>query len=153
MEEDAIGTTCQGVLTKKVTWGYDYDKTVSFYAPETKILEIKRWAFQNINFNPAVNSNEKARLETLKKDLYTVASAFIMAGINGGSSRIYFKEAGIKLSEIADGLPINTKLLDEAVEQIVVNKGIKFPAGTAESLIYQTIGSSADWRVPSYLYK
>ena len=153
MDDDAFRTTCQGVVLKKVPWGYDFDKLKAFYAPETDIVELKRWSFQNINFNPQNNILERERLTLLKKDLYTIASSFIMAGMNGGSATAHFKEAGLKISEIADGLPMDTKLLDETIEQIVVNKGPRAAAGSSESLIFQMITSSAAWRIPSYLYK
>jgi hypothetical protein len=149
IEQDASGTTCQGVLMKKVPWGWDFDKVEPFYAPATSINEVKRWAFQNVNFNPKVNVAEREKLAALKQDLYKIAGSFIMAGINTP----YFKEAGIKISEIADGLPMNTKLLDEAIKVIVVNKGQKIGApGTPESLIYTMLSSAAAWRIPSHQF-
>lgn len=153
MQEDASGTTCQGVLMKKVPWGYDFDKVEPFYAPETSIAELKIWAFQNISFNPKTNLAERERLTALKKDLYTVASSFIMAGNNGGAATAYFKEAGLELSNIADGLPMNTKLLDAAIFQIVVNKGQRGAVGTADYLTTPMIMSAAGWRIPSHLFK
>ena len=153
MQEDAAGTTCQGVLMKKVPWGWDFDKVEPFYAPETSIPQLKNWAFQNINFNPKVNQLERARLEELKKDLYTVASSYIMAGIHGGPSAAYFKDAGIKLSEIADGLPMDTRLLEEEIRQIVVNKGQRGAPGTVDFLNTPMILNSAAWRIPSHLFK
>jgi hypothetical protein len=151
MEDDASGTTCQGVLMKKVAWGYDFDKVQPFYAPETGILELKRWAFQNVNFDPKVNLVERDRLVLLKKDLYTISASFIVAGMNGGA--IHFNEAGLKLSKIADNLPLNTVLLDEVIQQIVVNKGKSGVVGTSESLIYSMISSAAAWKIPTHLYK
>ncbi|MDO9182981.1 MAG: hypothetical protein Q7U04_11265 [Bacteriovorax sp.] len=153
IEEDIAGTTCQGVVMKKVPWGYDFDKIRPFYAPDTNIVELKRWAFQNIKFNPEINDLEKERLMTLKKDLNTISSSFIVAGMNGGVSTIYFKEAGYKISKIAEGLPMNTKLLDEVIEQLMVNKGTKAAAATPEFLIYPMISNAASWRIQSYLYK
>lgn len=153
MQDDAFGTTCQGVMMKKVPWGYDFDKLQAFYAPETAIVELKRWAFQNVNFSPKNNMLERERLSSLKKDLYTISSSFIVAGMNGGSATAHFKEAGLKISEIADGLPMDTKLLDEVIEQIVVNKGSRAAAGTSESLIFPMVANAAAWRIPSHLYK
>ncbi len=153
MQEDASGTTCQGVMMKKVPWGYDFDKVEPFYAPETGIPELKNWAFQNISFNPKTNPMEKERLEALKKDLYTVAGAFIMAGVNGGAATAHFKEAGMKLSNIGDGLPMNTKLLDEEIKQIIVNRGQAGAAGTVDSLTTPMLKSAAGWRIPSHLFK
>lgn len=147
MEQDASDTTCQGVMMKRVPWGYDFDKVVPFYAPETAIKEIKRWSFQNINFDPKVNSQELQKLTTLKDDLNKIAGSLIVAGMNSNN---HFKEAGIKLSQIAEGLPLNTKLLDETIKMIVVNKGTSAVPGTPESLIYQMINSAASWRIPSH---
>ncbi|MBY0415178.1 MAG: hypothetical protein K2Q18_13490 [Bdellovibrionales bacterium] len=152
MEDDALSPVCQGVTLKKVPWGYDFDKIIPFYAPDTKILELKRWAFQNISFNSKTSAYEKEKLIKLKTDLYTISSSFIMAGMNGGTSS-YFKEAGIKISEIADQLPEKTTLLDEEIQQIIVNKGINPPGGTAESLIFMMIKNSAEWRIPTHLFK
>lgn len=147
MEQDASDTTCQGVMMKRVPWGYDFDKVVPFYAPETSIKEIKRWSFQNINFDPKVNSQELQKLTTLKDDLNKIAGSLIVAGMNSNN---HFKEAGIRLSQIAEGLPLNTKLLDETIKMIVVNKGTSAAPGTPESLIYQMINSAASWRIPSH---
>lgn len=148
MQEDAFGTTCQGVMMKKVPWGYDFDKIAPFYAPDTGIPELKIWAFQNINFNPIVNQLEKERLEILKKDLNTIAGSFIMAGFNGGSATAHFKEAGLRLSAVAEGLPMNTKLLDEEIKNVIVNRGQRAANGTVDSLLIPMLTNSAAWRIP-----
>ena len=147
MEQDASDTTCQGVMMKKVPWGYDFDKVVPFYAPVTGVKEIKRWAFQNINFNPKVNSYELEKLTALKQDLYKISASLVTAGQNGNN---HFREAGVKISEIADALPLNTKPLDETIKMIVVNKGFRAAPGTPESLIFMMVGSAASWRIPSH---
>jgi hypothetical protein len=148
MSDDALLPVCQGLQMKTVPWGYDFDKIVPFYAPDTEIVNLKNWSFENIDFNPQTNLLERARLEKLKKDLYQISSSFIISGNSGGEALRYFKEAGIKISEIADGLPMNTKLLDEVIQQIIVNKGAVMPAQTPESIIYPMVKNAAAWRIP-----
>jgi len=152
MEDDALNVVCQGVLVKRVTWGYDFDKIEPFYAFETRLNEIKRWAFENINQDPKVNSKEIELLKTLKTNLYTMSASFISAGQNGGASTAYFLEAGQRLSKIADGLPNNTKLLDEAIRQIIVNKGPGKLDGTYLPLMNQMLMSAAAWKIPSHQF-
>lgn len=150
MDEDARDVVCQGVMVKKVSWGYDFDKVEPFYAYMTSLSEIKRFAFQNISLNPKINPVEAANLEKLKKDLYQVSASFIMAGVNGGASTAYFTEAGKKLSAIADQLPQKTTLLDEAIKQIIVNRGPGRMEATSESLVNRMLSSAASWRIPSH---
>lgn len=153
MEQDATMTVCQGLVMKTVPWGYDFDKIVPFYAADTEIVSIKKWAFKNINFDPAVNAQEKVKLTKLKQDLYQISSSLIMAGTYGDANSAYVKEAGERISEIADGLPMDTILLDEMIQEIVANKAVAKAAKTAESFIYPVISNAAGWRIPSYLYK
>ena len=79
-------TACQGVVVKKTKWGFDFDKIEAFYAPDTKLKELKKWAFENINLNPETNLQERARLAQLKLELTQVSSAYITAGNSGSSS-------------------------------------------------------------------
>ena len=151
MEDDALSVVCQGVQVKKVTWGYDFDKIVPFYAFSTNMKEIKRWAFQNISQNPKTNAREKELLAKLKIDINQIAASFIMAGINGGSATAHFKEAGEKLSQIAASLPNDTKLLDEVIAEIIVNRG-QIPSSGADSLIHRMILSTAGWKIPTHQF-
>lgn len=151
MEDDAKSVVCQGVVVKKVAWGFDFDKIVPFYAFSTNMKAIKRWAFQNISQDPKYNAAERELLANLKKDINQIAGSFIMAGINGGIATAYFKEAGMKLSQIAEGLPHNTKLLDEVIAEIIVNKG-QIPASGSDSLVHRMIFSSASWKIPTHQF-
>ncbi len=152
MDDDATSVVCQGVVVKKVTWGYDFDKIEPFYAYKTGLVEIKRWAFENVSQDPKVNVEEYALLKTLKTDLYQVSAALITAGINGGASAAYFNEAGQKLSKIADELPNKTTLLNEAIRQIIVNKGPGKLDGTYLPLMNQMLMTSASWKIPTHLF-
>jgi hypothetical protein len=149
IEDDLTLPVCLGTILKKVPWGYDFDKIQPFYAPDTYIKELKQWSFDNINFNPRFNSLEKERLTKLKEDLYMVSSSFIVSSMNAGASSEMFKEVGIKLSAIADGLPMDTKLLDEVVQQVIVNRGVATTKMTAETMLMPIIGNSAHWRIPT----
>lgn len=148
IDEDALMTTCQGVVVKKTKWGYDFDKVVPFYAPDTNLVELKKWAFANIEFDPAINPLEKAKLLKLKEDLNQISSSYIIAGTSGGQATKYFAEAGTTLAEIAKGLPMNTKLLDEVLQRIIENRGESKASGTSEALIEMMLSSAASWRIP-----
>jgi len=145
-EEDARMTTCQGVVVKKTNWGFDFDKIEAFYAPDTKLKELKKWAFENINFDPETNAQEKAKLTKLKQDLIQISSSFITAGSTGPESTRYFTEAGVTLAKIAEGLPMNTKKLDEVINRIVEPKTSQ--TNQATDLVDLFIQSSASWRIP-----
>jgi hypothetical protein len=151
MEQDANDTVCQGTLLKKVPWGYEFDKIVPFYAADTNILELKRWSFQNINFNPNVNGFEREKLQNLKADLEQMSAQLIMAGSRNPNYR-FMAEAGITLAGVAKELPMNTVLLDEIIHQIIVNKGTTRVPQSADSMVESTIKTSAAWRIPA-LYK
>lgn len=148
IDEDAIMTTCQGVVVKKTKWGYDFDKVIPFYAPDTKLVELKKWAFDNIEFNPATNPLEKAKLEKLKADLIQISSSYIIAGNSGGEATKYFIKAGTLLAEIAKGLPMNTDLLDEELQKIIDSKGLPKTPGTSEQLVDMMLSTAASWRIP-----
>jgi hypothetical protein len=148
IDDDLTLPVCLGTILKKVPWGYDFDRINPFYAPDTFIKELKTWSFENINFNPSFNALEKDRLIQLKQELYMVSSTFIVSSMSAGSNAAIFREAGLKLSAIADGLPMDTKLLEEAIQQIVVNRGVSGTTLIADSLILPIIGNTAHWRVP-----
>lgn len=148
IDEDALMTTCQGVVVKKIKWGYDFDKVVPFYAPDTNLIELKKWAFANVEFNPATNPLEKTKLLKLKEDLNKISRSYIIAGTSGGQSTKYFVEAGITLAEIAKGLPMNTKVLDEVLQRIIEHSGESKASGTSEALIEMMLSSAASWRIP-----
>lgn len=153
ISEDATMTACQGVIIKKVPWGYDFDKITPFYAPETGLIEIKRWAFEHVNFDPIVNQKERENLQQLKQTLQQVGYAYSLAGESGVPGSLSFKEAAHTLFQVAENLPQNPLLLDEIIQQIVMNKGIIKSPGSAEALIQSMISSSAAWRIPLHLYK
>ncbi|MEA9356670.1 hypothetical protein SHI21_10660 [Bacteriovorax sp. PP10] len=148
VDEDALMTTCQGVVVKKTKWGYDFDKVVPFYAADTNLVEIKKWAFANVEFDPATNPLEKAKLLKLKEDLNQISTSYIIAGTSGGEATKYFLEAGKLLTEIAKGLPMNTKLLDEVLQKIIESKGETKAPGTSEALVEMMLSSAASWRIP-----
>ena len=144
IDEDALMTTCQGVLVKKTKWGYDFDKIVPFYAADTSLIELKKWALDNIDFNPAVNSLEKSKLTQLKSDLNQVGAAYIVAGTTGGEATRYFIEAGQTLVRIAEGLPLDTKALDGIINNL--NGPSK---NSAAALVESMLKSAASWRIPA----
>lgn len=151
MDGDAKDVVCQGVRVKKVTWGYDFDGSDIFYAYDTGVLELKRWAFQNINQKDAGNTEETNRLIKLRADLMTVAGAYAVAGHNGGNATKAFTEAAMILSNIGMELPGKSQLLDQAIKQIIINRGI-VSGMSAETLVQNVLKSQAAWRIPSHQF-
>lgn len=147
MEDDATNVVCQGVMVKKVSWGFDFDKVVPFYAYKTELKEIKNWAFLNVD---ARNATETKYLNDLKKDLNQIAGSFIASGSAGTLGTQHFKEAGNELSAIANQLPGNTTLLDHYTARIAALKGQIKAESTAESLVLMMLKSSAAWRIPAH---
>ena len=153
IDDDLLLPVCLGLQMKKVPWGYDFDKILPFYAADTEIKELRKWSHENLDFNPYNNPLEKERLIKLKNDLNMVSSYFITTSISGGPALRHFREAGIEISNIAEKLPMDTTLLDEAVRQIIANRGVIMPATSPESLFYPIILNSAAWRIPDHFFK
>lgn len=148
LADDATDVVCQGVIVKKVAWGYDFDRVVPFYAYSTNLVEIKRWAFENISLDPKINNLENSNLSKLKISLMEMSDSFFIAGKSGNEGSSSFKEAAEILKRIAGELPQKTILLDEVIKEIVLNKGPGKIDGTAKSIVYAMISSSAAWRIP-----
>lgn len=146
MDQDAKRTVCQGVVVKKTSYGYEFDRVVSFYAPETNLKEIKKWAFDNINLNPKYNALEKAKLAQLKILIVNAGSAYIAAGISGPAATKYFINAGVAMSKIAEGLPMNPKKLDEAIQKLSGSRSIS--VNQSKNLVDSFIRTNASWRIP-----
>lgn len=143
MEDDATMTACQGVQVKKVSWGWDFDRIVPFYAYDTVMREMKTFAFSRINQK---NETEIKFLVKLKTTLKQVAGAFKVTGVAN------FQEAALRMEKIADELPLKTKELDLAINEIVKLKG-KLPApSSAQGLLLMNINTHAAWRIPSHLF-
>jgi hypothetical protein len=148
IDEDALMTTCQGVVVKKTKWGYDFDKVVPFYAADTSLVGLKKWAFANIEFNPEKNPLEKLKLLKLKEELNQISSSYIIAGNSAGQATKYFLEAGRTLAEIAKKLPVDTRFFDEHLQKIIENRGEPKAYGTSEALVEMILLSAASWRIP-----
>lgn len=143
MEDDARLTACQGVQVKKVSWGWDFDKIVPFYAYDSDMKEMKAFAFSRVSQK---NETEKKYLANLKGTLKQVATAFKVTGVK------HFHEAGLRLDRIADELPLKTSELDRAVDEIIKLKG-KLPSNTeARGLVLTNINTHAAWRIPVHLF-
>ncbi len=109
-EDDAKRSVCQGVLVKKVSWGWEYDSETEFYAHMARSKELKAWANKNI-FH--FNKQDKKLLAQKKLDINKVARSYLEVNTPGHK---YFKEAGIILMDIAYHIPENTKLLEEQID-------------------------------------
>lgn len=144
IEDDARMTACQGVQVKKVSWGYDFDKIVPFYAFDTEMIEMKRFAFESINQK---NQTETKYLKELQKNLSTVAAAYQSTGVP------YFVEASLQMSKIAAELPGKTTLLDKYIKEIVTLKGEVPPMTTSQGMVLINIKTHAAWRIPGHLFR
>ncbi len=143
MDEDAKLTGCQGVQVKKVTWGYDFDKIVPFYAYATDMKDMKRFAFEFIDQK---NKTEEELLTILKGTLQTVSSAYRVTGVSN------FVNAAITLEKITAELPTKTKTLDKYISEIVHSHGKIPPVFETQGLILANINAHAAWRIPSHLF-
>lgn len=144
MDEDAYGTTCQGVKLKKVPWGWDYDGFEGFYAFDAAAPEVRRFAFENISRN---NPIEARKLAQLKITLGNVGGTFKTV------PNLEFNKAGDMLLKIAGELPAKTKELDKAIKRIVELNGKIQMGGTAEGVLLAQISAHAAWRIPSHQFK
>lgn len=152
MDDDAVDVVCQGVKVKKVSWGYDFDGSEIFYGFDTNLIELKRWAFDSINKDQLANKEEYNHLIKLKSELYTIAGAYAVAGNNGGEATRGFAEAAVTLTNIANQLPLKTDLLDEAIKQLIVNRGVITLDASAPSLVQRMLLTSASWKIPTHLF-
>ena len=143
MQDDATDTGCQGVKVKKVSWGWDFDGIEPFYAYQTAMPEVKRFAFENINQKNAI---ETKLLTDLKANLIIVADAYKKVGWG------QFLDASIMLDKIIEQLPAKTTQLDKYIKQIADQHGDTPMNGTGLSLVLVNLKSHAAWRIPSHQF-
>lgn len=143
MDEDASMTACQGVLVKKVAWGYDFDRVQPFYAYDTKIKELKRFAFKAVSRQ---NDTEIEYLLHLKQNLDVVIKAYAQAG------NPEFYEAALIMQKMASELPFVTSTLDRYTKTLIERGGLVVLETRAESLVLMNLNSLAHWRVPHHLF-
>jgi hypothetical protein len=141
IKDDATRVVCQGVKVKKTTWGWDFDKVVGFYAHDTKMASIQKWAKININYSSDLELEMRLRL---KKLLIEISSAYLRVE---GLEHKYFIEAGTSLQNMANALPGKTDLVDRYL--------VSYGAGsvqpnqlTKEYLIKNVLNTYAKWRLP-----
>lgn len=144
-EEDEIYTpVCQGVQIKSAPWGYEFDKAIPFYAYDTKMIDVKEWAFKNVSKN---NLEEVKLLDKLKQDLTPIITSFESTGLE------VYRDAASNLRKIQNDLPYNTENLDLAVDKIIQSKGQLGRETTAETLVARMLLNTAAFRIPDYLFK
>ncbi|MBY0517170.1 MAG: hypothetical protein K2P81_09690 [Bacteriovoracaceae bacterium] len=141
IEDDATQVVCQGIIVKKVAWGWDFDKVVPFYAFDTSMPELKRWAFEKL---PQNNATEVQYLMNLKAKLKEVAAAYVNTKIPT------FIEAAKVLENIGNDLPGNTKLLDRQISALVKTRGKVELSLETKDLVLTQIKVLANWRIPSH---
>jgi hypothetical protein len=143
-EEDAYGTVCQGVVLKKVAWGWDFDRIDSFYAYDAAAPQVKKFAFEKISSN---NETERSKLLQLRSTLSTVGATFKTV------PSLEFNKAGEMLMKVAMDLPQKTKELDRAIKRITEMNGKVELSNNSESLFLSQISGHARWRIPSHKFK
>ena len=142
--EDARNTTCLGVKMKQVPWGWELDGYEAFYAFNANMLELKRYAFENLKRN---NKIETEQLLKLKETLTYVANNFLLTNVDN------FMTAAKEMQAVANELPSKTTKLDQVIKQIVDLRGQIPPGASAATLLYMQINTHAHWRIPTYLYQ
>jgi hypothetical protein len=142
--EDARNTTCLGVKMKQVPWGWELDGYEAFYAFNASMVEMKRYAFENLKRNTKV---ENEQLLKLKETLTYVANNFLLTNVES------FMNAAKEMQAIANELPSKTTKLDLVIKQIVALRGQIPPGASAATLLYMQINTHAHWRIPTYLYQ
>ena len=142
--EDARNTTCLGVKMKQVPWGWELDGYEAFYAFNASMVEMKRYAFENLKRNTKV---ENEQLLKLKETLTYVANNFLLTNVES------FMNAAKEMQAIANELPSKTTKLDLVIKQIVALRGQIPPGASAATLLYMQIITHAHWRIPTYLYQ
>lgn len=142
--EDARNTTCLGVKMKQVPWGWELEGYEAFYAFNASMVEMKRYAFENLKRNTKV---ENEQLLKLKETLTYVANNFLLTNVES------FMNAAKEMQAIANELPSKTTKLDLVIKQIVALRGQIPPGASAATLLYMQINTHAHWRIPTYLYQ
>lgn len=136
LDEEGKNLVCQGVVVEKAKWGYEYRKTESFFAYNTKIKELKKWA-RNQNI-PVDTEASQALLEKSYKDLAYIYSSYNIAGQNSD----IFKEA----SEIISTFFSDINNIDHYIEKLkALNYEIPRDFST-ENLVLQVVAIHFNWR-------
>lgn len=143
VSDDAQLVVCQGVKTKPVPWGWDFDGVAPFYAFSTAMPELKEYAFERVTRNP---TTEAKLLTELKATLTTVGQSFRTTGV------ATFVAAGDELLAIAAELPQKTTRLERAIKLIVDKRGVIPSDASTFSLWAMQIRTHAHWRVPTHLF-
>jgi hypothetical protein len=143
--DDAIHAVCQGIQVKKGLWGYEFNGNSSFYAHNTRILELKAWARENIHVY------SKASLPLLKEFkhlLKRIIIGYLQAGSSGGLNTLVFLKAANKLQLIVDELPGNPDILEPYLHLLAAGYDTSHTAAlSSEKLILNIIKSKAFWMI------
>lgn len=152
IEDDAQNVVCQGVKVKRVSWGFDFAGVENFYAFDTQLVELKQFAFENINQKDAKNIDEKTHLINLKVTLNQIAGAYAQASASPTPVGKEFLGAANVLAKIANQLPENTTLLNSIIARIIISKGNISNEYKANAMIERVILQSANWRIPTHQF-
>ncbi|MFG1499468.1 hypothetical protein ABMA70_04605 [Halobacteriovorax sp. XZX-3] len=142
ISDDALKVVCQGVIVKKSKWGYDYDRTLEFYAHQTNIKEVKSWANHTI---PTENKYTTKLLTDFKNHLNKVYPSYKIAGESKTEVAKEFAQAAYVLEEMAKQLPENRNLFDEYRLMLEQRNGETGSELTANKLVMDQILFGASW--------
>lgn len=136
--DDAIHAVCQGVLVKKVSWGWDFAGVTPFYGRAAIAPDLKQVAMAEL----PVNGAEEYRLRlALAKTLEDVSKTFLMAH----DSR--FEEAGRQLAQIAKDLPGESPVLNRYLAELSQNHFVLPNQISAKSLVLMMLRTHAFWLI------
>ncbi|MCB0422072.1 MAG: hypothetical protein KDD61_13830 [Bdellovibrionales bacterium] len=144
LHEEATRTTCQGIHLSKTEFGYELESIRSFYAHDTKIVEIKAWAEKEIQHQSPL---EAIYLEKLKQNLtYVVTNYLMMDPLQKETNGV--KQAIVRLRKIISELPEGDETLEIELEHLLANDG-KIPSIPDSSFwTWTPLLSNAAWRLP-----
>ena len=141
ISDEAYLTVCQGAIIKKGKWGYELDRVDPFFVYDTRIEELKDWAY-SINM-PLDTNISKQLLTKFKETLSQVVDSYFIAGNNSDE----FLYAAKALQGIEKELPEKTEALDSYIEKIENLQGDISSDFTGENLVLRYLKATVGWRV------
>jgi hypothetical protein len=145
LTDEAHNLVCQGVIVKKTNWGYAFDKTKSFFIHDTKLIELKRAAYENI-----IGIDDKGSeylMISLKKTLREVSDSYMIAGQTNTPYSPDFLRASTELKKIITELPNQSSTIDYYLDLILSLNGDFSSRDYSEQLVLNLVKTYANWRM------
>ncbi|WP_127714506.1 hypothetical protein [Halobacteriovorax sp. HLS] len=143
-KDEALNLVCQGVQVKKTSWGYDFEKVLSFFIHDTDLRELKTAATHNgIDID---DQGSEYLMDKLMKTFSEVSKSYAIAGSTNTQYSPDFLEASNELSLIVSELPENTSRIDYYVELISKLNDDFSSRSYSEQLVLGLVKTYAKWR-------